>query len=309
MIYTITLNPAYDHIVIVDDLVLNKTNYNTKSHYTIGGKGINVSIMLSRLKIKSTTLGFLATDNNSYFLKQLKLLKINNDFINVSGMIRTNIKITSLNKSTEINGLGPEINEENWKLLLQKIKTIKSDDYVFVSGRPSKSITSDQMELLILMIKRQTKRLIIDMNDEYLKLSLKHQPLLIKPNIDELQAIFNVNNINSEEEIIHYCKKLQSLGAKNVLLSLGDKGSYFFNEDKTIYYTNTAQGKVVHPVGAGDSMLAFFVGEFFIKQKSIKWALRYAAAAGAATAFNYELAKMPEIKVLASEIKVKEIGK
>lgn len=307
MIYTITLNPAYDHIVIVDDLVLNKTDYSKESYYTIGGKGINVSIMLSRLKIKSTALGFLAIDNNSYFLKQLKLLKINNDFINVPGMIRTNIKITSSDQSTEINGLGPEIDEENWKLLLQKIKAIKNDDYVFVSGKPSRSITSDQIELLILMIKRQTKKLIIDMNDEYLKLSLKHQPLLIKPNIYELETIFNVTNIHSEEAIINYCKKLQSLGAKNVLLSLGEKGSYFFNEDSSIYYINTAKGKVIHPVGAGDSMLAFFAGEFFIKQKSIKWALKYAAAAGAATAFNYELAKMTEIKVLVSQIRVKEI--
>lgn len=306
MIYTITLNPAYDHIVIVDNLILNKTNYSVKNYYTIGGKGINVSIMLKQIKIKNTAWGFLAKDNNSYFLKQLKLKKINYNFITIPGLIRTNIKIKSSNQATEINELGPSINEENWKSLLDKIKNIKNDDYVFISGLPNKSIANEQIEKLLLIIKKQTKNLIIDMNGQYLKLSLKYHPLLIKPNLDELQAIFN-KTITSETDIILHCQKLQKLGAKNVLLSLGEKGSYFFSETEEIYYANAAKGEVIHPVGAGDSMLAIFAGVFFIKHKSLQLALKYAAAAGAATAFSYELGKLTEIKNLTTQIKVKKI--
>ena len=60
MIYTVTFNPSIDYIVSVDDLKLGFVNRTSAELMFPGGKGINVSMVLSNLGVENTALGFLA---------------------------------------------------------------------------------------------------------------------------------------------------------------------------------------------------------------------------------------------------------
>lgn len=128
---------------------------------------------------------------------------------------------------------------------------------------------------------------------------------MIKPNKEELEETFEIK-INTREELIKNAKKLQQMGAQNVLISLGEQGAILVTLEEKIYFSKAPRGKVINTVGAGDSMIAGFIAGFCAKE-DYKYALKMGIATGSASAFSANLATKEQIQKLFEEINTKEL--
>lgn len=294
MIYTLTLNPSLDYVAFSDTFNIGKTN-RTKNEYIVpGGKGLNVSILLSRLGNSTTALGFSGGFTGKELERLLTLEKINCDFQEVPDSTRINIKLSG-NEITEFNGSGISLSEKDILALCEKIGKLKSDDWLCLSGSIPKGADNDIYLRLALCAKEGVK-IVVDAIGEPLKESLIAKPFLIKPNIDELCDFFDVE-IKTKEEIELYAKKLQEMGAQNVLVSLGQKGAMLVDMNGNTHFQPSPKGQVVNTVGAGDSMIAGFIHHY---SETVDFAdsLKFAVASGSATAFSTWLAQPKSIEEL-----------
>lgn len=261
MIYTVTFNPCLDYIVGVEDFQLGMTNRTCSEQMFAGGKGINVSIVLKNLGIESTALGFIAGFTGKEIKNKIERMGVRSEFITLeNGFSRINVKLKSID-GTEINGIGPSIGKEELERLLQKLDTLKKGDVLILAGSiPASlpdSIYSDIMERLegkeVIIVVDATKDLLVNV--------LKYHPFLIKPNNHELGDIFGAE-IKERDQAAPYAKKLQEMGARNVLVSMAGKGAVLLAEDGSVYESPAPKGKLINAVGAGDSMVAGFVAGY-----------------------------------------------
>lgn len=284
MIYTVTFNPALDYVIGVNHFqtgTLNRTSYES---ITYGGKGINVSCILSRLDIPNIALGFIAGFTGLEIEAQVKSEGIHTDFICLKeGLSRINVKMKS-DDETEINGQGPKIQDTDLSELFQKMNALKDEDYLVLAGSIPTTLPSDIYEQILMRIKNKDIRVIVDATKDLLLNVLPFHPFLIKPNHHELGELFGIT-LTKEEDIIHYAKELQKLGARNVLVSMASKGSLFIDEAGNIIRMGVPNGTVVNSVGAGDSMIGGFLAGY-LTTGSYYDALRLGTAAGSATAFS-----------------------
>ena len=296
MIYTITFNPALDYISQVENFEVGKINRTKTEKILPGGKGLNVSIVLKNLAYDNTALGFIAGFTGEELKKQIENYGINTDFIKVKkGITRINVKISS-KEETALNGNGPEISKEDIQELLDKIDKIKKEDIVILAGNVPKGINNNIYEIICVNLEKNGVTYIVDATKELLINVLKYKPFLIKPNKDELEETFKTE-IKTKDGIILYAKKLQLMGAQNVLVSLGGDGAILVTSDNNVYYCEAPKGKVLNTVGAGDSMVAGFVAGYLRKQ-DFEYALKMGIATGSASAFSMELATIKEVETL-----------
>ncbi|MDP4097834.1 1-phosphofructokinase [Paenibacillus sp. P96] len=302
MIYTVTLNPSIDYIVEVEDVKLGGLNRMTRDLKLPGGKGINVSRVLSQLGAENTAIGFLGGFTGRFIDEKLREELIRTDFVTVQGDTRINIKLKH-GAETEINGLGPDISQEEADALLLKLSALHEDDIVILSGSIPPSLGGDFYEKLIGACRQAGAEFVIDTTGEALMKTLVHQPLLVKPNHHELAELFGVE-IRTREEIIAYGRKLLEYGAKNVLISMAGEGALFMTSDK-VYQASVPAGTVKNSVGAGDSMIAGFVGTYVLNGDLLE-AFRTGVASGSATAFSDDLAERSLIERLQPQVKITE---
>ncbi|URJ33431.1 1-phosphofructokinase [Paenibacillus polymyxa] len=300
MIYTVTLNPSIDYIVEVDDLKLGDLNRMKRDLKLPGGKGINVSRVLNQLGADSTAIGFLGGFTGRFIDDTLREESIKTDFVMIEDDTRINIKLKH-GDETEINGLGPAIREQEADALVQKLASLQKNDIVVLSGSIPPSLGGDFYERLIRVCQHTGAEFVIDTTGEALMKALVHKPLLIKPNHHELAELFGVT-IHSEEEIVTYGRKLLEAGAKNVLISMAGEGALFITADE-VYHANVPAGTVKNSVGAGDSMIAGFVGTLALHCDPIE-AFRAGVASGSATAFSDDLATREKIEQLRPQVTI-----
>lgn len=301
MIYTITFNPALDYISQVENFEIGKINRTKTEKILPGGKGLNVSTVLKNLGLGNTALGFIAGFTGEELKRKIEEHGIETDFVKVkNGITRINVKISS-NEETALNGNGPEISEDELQQLLEKIDKIKKGDIVILAGNVPKCIKNNIYEIICFKLEKNGVTFIVDSTRELLINVLKYKPFLIKPNKDELQETFNVK-INTNEEIIEYAKKLQEMGAQNVLISLGGEGAILITKEGKEYYKQAPKGQVVNTVGAGDSMVAGFIAGY-LESGDYEQALKMGIATGSASTFSMNLATKEEVEILLKNIK------
>lgn len=301
MFYTVTLNPALDYISQVDDFGIGKINRTKTEKILPGGKGLNVSMVLKNLGIDSVAIGFIAGFTGDELRKQMEQKGVKTEFIKVqNGITRINVKISS-NQETALNGIGPDIDEKNIEELLQKINEITSDDLVILSGNIPKSIPKNIYPIICDILEKNNVTFVVDATRELLIDVLKYKPFLIKPNKEELEETFKVK-ITTKDELVTYAKKLQDMGAQNVLISLGGDGAILLNKEGKVYYSKAPKGKVINTVGAGDSMVAGFLAGYK-KTKDYEQAFKMGIATGSASAFSMDLATAKEVEDLLKDIK------
>ncbi|GAA0862138.1 1-phosphofructokinase [Paraclostridium tenue] len=302
MIYTVTLNPSIDYVIKLDNLKNGEVNRTKEEYVYPGGKGINVSLILKELGYKSRALGFVSGFTGLYIKDTLKNKGLEEDFINLeNGFTRINVKVKS-NEETEINGQGPNIDDESLNKLYEKLDSLKENDILVLAGSIPKTLDSSLYENIMKRLENKNVKIVVDATKDLLMNVLKHKPFLIKPNNHELEELFNVK-LNGIDDIITYAKKLKEMGAKNVLVSMGKDGALLINEDGEVFTSNVAKGEVKNSVGAGDSMVAGFIAGY-LNSNNYEEALNLGAASGGATAFSNDLATKEDIYKLIDEIKI-----
>ena len=295
MIYTVTFNPSLDYIVSVKDFQLGRTNRTCSEQLVAGGKGINVSLVLKNLGFESVALGFVAGFTGEEIAKQVTQMGIENGFIPVDGVSRINVKLTSVD-GTEINGQGPKIDSTKVQELMERLNLMGEGDILFLSGSVPASVPVDIYEKIMENLKDRGVLVVVDATGELLLQTLPYHPFLMKPNQQELEALFEVT-ISSRDEVVSYARKLQEMGARNVLVSMGGQGAVLLSENGEIYSAPAPQGNVINSVGAGDSMVAGFMAGW-LEEAKYDHAFRMGIAAGSASAFSDKLATKEEIMKL-----------
>ena len=294
MVYTVTLNPALDYVMKLKALRTDDINRTDGEEIYYGGKGINVSVILTQLGIPNTALGFLGGFTGKKLEEMLKNDNINCDFNYLkNGDTRINVKIKA-DKEIDLNACGPEITKEDMQSFLKKLDGIKSGDYLILAGSIPNTLPDDIYEQILERAGDRNINCVVDATGDLLKNVLKYKPFLIKPNHHELGDLFSVQ-IKSDDDIVKYSKKLQEMGAKNVLVSMAKDGAMLTDENGNVHKIGNAKGKLINSVGCGDSMVAGFTAGY-IKTADYSYALRLGSACGNATAFSEKLATREEIE-------------
>lgn len=302
MIYTLTLNPAIDYYMSMENFQLGSLNSLEEGYTLPGGKGINVSKVLKNFSVESKALGFVGGFTGDYIKKHLNEYEIESDFIELQENTRINIKLKTKDSETEIAGKSPTISKENVEELLKKFEEIKKDDVVILSGSVPNSISKSIYADIIKLLPKDCK-VILDTRGLPFVEGLKEGVFLTKPNNHELEEFFN-RELNNIEEIIQAGKDLQALGSKNVLISLGKDGSILITE-KEVYIGNAPQGKLISSVGAGDSMVAGVVYGI-AKGMTLEDSYKYGIASGSSTAFSEGLTTFEGMNSLLNKIEIKK---
>lgn len=298
MIFTVTFNPSLDYIVRVDEMrlgTINRTNY---EQLLPGGKGINVSIVLGNLGHPSRALGFSAGVTGVALEKLLADTGVDADLVHVkAGFTRINAKVKAV-EETEINGQGPCIVPEDVDALFSKLDVLGQDDTLVISGSVPNTLPSDMYEQVMERLAGRGVRIVVDAERDLLTRVLPYRPFLVKPNNHELGDIFGVT-LKTRDEVVPYARRMQEMGAQNVLVSMAGEGGVLVAADGQVYQSPAAKGTVVNSVGAGDSCVAGFLAGL-METGSYQTAFRMGLAAGSASAFSDHLATRPEVEDLMS---------
>lgn len=299
MIYTVTFNPSLDYVIQVDKLVPGEINRTTHEAVYPGGKGNNVSVILSNLGHSSKALGFTAGFTGEALENMLKEFGCDTAFIRLpEGSTRINVKINA-GEETEINGQGPVITEEAQSALFEQLDALKEEDILVLAGSIPNTLPSDIYERILEHLQGRGIHFVVDATKELLLKVLKYHPFLIKPNNHELGEMFGVT-LKTRNEIVAYAKKLQEMGAENVLVSMAGDGAILLTEEGVIYEAKPPKGKVLNSVGAGDSMVAGFLTGY-LNTGDYEKAFRLGVVTGSATAFQYWLATKEDIVALMED--------
>ena len=299
MIYTVTLNPSLDYIAECKDFTLGATNRTSSEIIYPGGKGINVSIVLSNLGDRTTALGFLAGFTGEHIDSLIKDMGISSRMIRLNeGMSRINLKLKS-KEETELNGMGPNISIIDIAHLYQKLESITEDDILVLAGSIPPSVSEGLYSDIMERLKETKIKIVVDATKDLLMNVLDKKPFLIKPNIHELGELFNVK-LDSADEALPYALKLKEMGAVNVIISMGKDGAMMVDEYGNSYNMNSPEGKLVNSVGAGDSLVAGFLHKY-LETGNYEEAFRYGVCTGSASAFSSALATKEEVEKLYRE--------
>lgn len=300
MIYTVTFNPSLDYIVSVEDFKLGLTNRTSSELILPGGKGINVSTVLGNLGIENTALGFIAGFTGQEIVRRMEKMGVRSDFLTVpEGISRINLKLKTID-GTEINGCGPAIDEKSVEQLMRKIDLLGGNDVLVLAGSIPGAMPDDMYRRILERLDGKGVIFVVDAANDLLMNVLEYHPFLIKPNHHELEEIFQVK-LKSRESVVPYAKKLQDMGALNVLVSMAGEGAVLVAQDGIVYDTPAPKGKLVNAVGAGDSMVAGFLTGW-LKKRDYKHAFYLGVSAGSASAFSETLATKDEIERIYQQI-------
>lgn len=303
MIYTVTLNPSIDYIVRLDKVLIGSVNRMDSDDKFAGGKGINVSRVLKRLGIENTATGFIGGFTGKFITDTLEEEGISSHFVEVEQDTRINVKIKA-DAETEINGPGPEISSQKLEELEKFLSSLTSEDTVVFAGSSPKNLGNIVYKELIGLTRKTGAQVVCDFEGQTLLDSLEFEPLLVKPNNHELGDIFGIK-LESLDQIESYARQILNKGAQHVIISMASDGALLVTRDGA-YFAKPIKGNVKNSVGAGDSMVAGFTGEF-VRSGDVIQAFKWGVACGTATTFSDDLATADYIKEIYEKVEVEKI--
>lgn len=308
MFYTCTMNPAIDLFISTDDYQPFIVNRSNEDEAQANGKGVNISFILKQLNINSRALGFIGGFTGEFIKEELNKAGIETDFIKVDNMTRINVFTQVMNEDAEYKlvNKGPEIEDVQIQKLLEQISQLTAEDILFVSGSNPRGV-SDEVLLKIAQISKENQfKLVLDTSSGVVLDTLKYQPYCLKPNDEELAGWYNEENLTTDE-LHFYGRKLIDEGAQRVLLSLGENGCLYFDDQQT-FQINAPKGDVVNTAGSGDTLLGTFIG-LIETGTPTEEALKHAIAAASATAFTSGLTDFSNVEALKEELTIIKINK
>lgn len=294
MIYTVTFNPSLDYIVSIKDFELGKTNRTVAEQMLAGGKGINVSTVLKNLGINNVALGFVAGFTGREIERMTRESGIICNFITLEqGCSRINVKMKDFD-GTEVNGMGPVIDEDAVGRLMELLGSLTKGDTLVLAGSIPSCMSDSIYRDIMSELNDKGINFVVDATKDLLMNVLEFHPFLIKPNKHELGEIFGVE-LKTRESVVPFAKKLQEMGAKNVLVSMAGEGAVLLDENENVFMLPAPKGTLVNAVGAGDSMVAGFIAGWTETQDSYH-AFKMGVSAGSASAFSEILATKEEVQ-------------
>jgi len=309
MIATVTLNPSLDRHVAVENLILDESNRWVSSSSEPGGKGINVSRVISELGGDTVAYGFMGGFDGEIETKILKQKGVHCDFTPIKGEIRSNFIITDLktHRQTRISAPGPEISDAELKKLTNKITGLKNKpEYIVFAGSIPPGVPVDAYKVLIEKMKSLGIITVLDSADQWLKEGIKARPEVIKPNVKEAQTLLSTE-LKTEEEIVYAVKTFISSGIKIACISRGNDGAIVADKNIVLKVV-PPKVEVMSTVGAGDSTVAGLVLKLS-EGSSLEDAARYAIAAGTAATLTpgTELCHKADVERLQPQVKVEKL--
>ena len=300
MIYTVTFNPSLDYSIRIKDFKTGTVNRTQFEEIRVGGKGINVSIVLTSLGTDNIALGFVAGFTGEQIESGMKRRGCKTDFIHLpQGFSRINVKMIS-GEETELNGMGPAVSAEECEQFMMRLNVLKPGDTLVLSGSVPNSMPQDVYETILKSIDTEKIRVVVDTSSELLRRTLAYHPFLIKPNLIELSELFG-RSLTADDDIVGCAKHLQEEGARNVLVSMGSEGAILVTEQGQVFSAPAPSGILVDSIGAGDSMVAGFLSGY-LDRNSMVDGFAKGLAAGSATAYKQGLATREEIAAIAQRI-------
>ncbi|XOQ47763.1 MAG: 1-phosphofructokinase [Eubacteriales bacterium] len=257
MITTLTLNPCIDRTVTVDGFAYGGTNHVENFRCDVSGKGINVSIALNNIGEETRCLGFNYVGGGSVLTDFLNQKNISNKFLNVEGLLRTNIKIFDKKTSvmSELNESGHCVTQDCVSELLRMVEEyLPKTTLLVLDGSVPPGVPKDIYKTLTDKAHRFGVKTVIDAYGELLLEGIKARPYLIKPNKDELEEAFG-EKIESKADVIRISRKIIAQGVTLVCVSLGKNGAMLVTKEKA-YFSAGADIPVRGVQGAGDSLVA-----------------------------------------------------
>ncbi|MEH7481286.1 1-phosphofructokinase [Neobacillus drentensis] len=274
MIATVTINPAIDVRYNLSTLQMDKVNRVSSIDKTAGGKGLNVSRVLTQLGAEVTCTGFLGGKSGEWIAEQLPELKLMNRFVSIKGDTRSCLAILSNEGHTEILEHGPKILENEKDSFLEMYDSIlETANYVVVSGSLPDGIESDFYQTLAEKAGQKGRYLLLDSSGTALSLGIQGKPFLIKPNKEEFCKLIGKNHL-SMDDVMRYAQAICRDGVEYVLLSLGKEGAILASKNRVLQAVIPAV-KEINQVGSGDSMLAGFTyahSQGLAIDEVLKWA-------------------------------------
>lgn len=308
MIYTCTLNPAIDLFIETDEMKENTVNRTNDYEIQANGKGVNVSFILKMKNVDSTAIGVGGGFTNDYIESELIKRGIKTDFVHINAITRINVFARVMEQDTEYKlvNKGPHVNEDEIQEFMGKIKNLNEKDTLVLSGSFSDGIP----ESILIDIAKQSLdkgyKLVLDTSYRTVVDTLKYHPYMLKPNDDELRSWFGIKHVLSKDELITYSKKLITLGAQNILLSLGGDGAIFINKEH-ILYGEVPNGTVINTAGAGDTMLGTFLAGLVTGNRKLEEIFKESIAAASSTAFSKGLTNFKNVKELGKQVNISNL--
>ncbi len=282
MIYTITLNPALDRTLQVEKVRPDDSNRIEREQRYAGGKGIDVSRVLTTLGVGNKALGFVGGFAGEELEGRLLNEGIGCDLIRISKETRTNIVINNVSTGhqTVFNARGPKIMPYELMQMIHKIEKLDRPDVVVISGSLPPGIHPEIYHKIIEISRSRGAKVLLDTDGDALKVGILGLPDVIKPNVHELSRLVG-EKLEGMDEIISAAHTVRELGIETVLVSMGAGGILLVKENEQ-YLASPPKVKVENTIGAGDSAVAGFVYGL-TGGKDVKKALICAVAAGTAT--------------------------
>lgn len=296
MIYTVTFSPSLDYTIELTDLEVGRVNRASGTAIYPGGKGINVSIVLSALGVPNRMLGFVAGFTGRELVGLLEKDGHDYDFIELkTGNSRINVKLCA-QTTTDINAKGPGIMNEDLEKLYSKLDKLTDGDVLVLAGSIPDELPAYSYQLIMQRLEGRGVKVIVDAVGEVLTSTLSYHPFLVKPNRAELSELFSTE-IRYRSDIEKYARTLIEMGAQNVIVSLDSEGALLVTGEGETVYVDAPEGEALNSVGAGDSMIAGFICGLMRERDMVK-ALKMGVAAGSASAFSHGLPGASDIEML-----------
>jgi 6-phosphofructokinase 2 len=305
MIYTITLNPALDRTLWIQKARDDVSNRILEEKSFAGGKSIDVSKVLKNLGVDNIALGFVGGFAGRELEGRLLNDGIQSDFVRVSGETRTNIIIheTETGKQLAFNARGPEIRPSELMQFVEQLEKMPCPELVAIGGSLPPGVNPVIFRKIITLVKRCQAKVVLDVDDEALRVGIDALPDVIKPNIHELSTLVG-RDLKDLDEIVAAAREINRQGVEIVLVSMGGKGILLVSHGRE-YLAVPPEVKVESTIGAGDSSVAGFISGL-VRGKDLKECLIYAVAAGTATTLHQgtALCQKEDFLMLVPQVKL-----
>lgn len=309
MIVTVTMNPALDKTAEVVQLLPGELNRLENVRVDAGGKGVNVSKMISVLGGHSVCTGFVGGESGRELCRRLDEMAIPNDFIPTSGATRTNLKVVDSQRNlTELNEPGIRVTDAEFELLLDKIHSLAGKRGIVVLGG-SLPLEADADTYLHFTseLRKAGCTVLVDADGNAFHEALKAPPHIIKPNRFELLQYYNLPDNTPDSTLPSLCLPLLEKGVTMVALSMGKDGAMFFTKEQS------AKAKALpvdahSTVGAGDSMvgaLAYSLENKLNFEETVRLAM--ACSIGAVTTMGTNPPGLDLVRNLTPQIQIESL--